>query len=228
LTSIVARVTAGAISLSNCSHFAPIDGTILGDAGYVCFRSRQVRDEAMLAITPLVLPFVQAGKVRLLAVTNKIRCPLAPQAPTAIEAGYPALAFEGLLGFFGPGDVSPALRDRLSSAVAAGPAIVERLARDRSDRPPRHAGGIRRSDRRAAPTNGNHHESAWRHLPWRRTNITSGLALAAMQAEAVFASRDYTSSWKVFLDNSPPSSGEIDLGSKIERARRQCVADHAE
>jgi tripartite-type tricarboxylate transporter receptor subunit TctC len=89
------------------------------------------RIQAMLTITPSVLPFVQAGKVRLLAVTNKIRCPLAPQTPTAIEAGYPALAFEGLLGFFGPRDVSPPLRDRLSAdirAVAAEPAIVDRLA----------------------------------------------------------------------------------------------------
>jgi tripartite-type tricarboxylate transporter receptor subunit TctC len=75
---------------------------------------------------------VQAGKVKLLAVTNKIRCPLAPEVPTAAEAGYPPLEFEGLLGFFGPREVPTELRDRLSAdirAIAAEPAIVKRLAK---------------------------------------------------------------------------------------------------
>jgi Putative DNA-binding domain len=43
--------------------------------------------------------------------------------------------------------------------------------------------------------------------------------------ETVFAAGDYTLSWKVFLDNSPPTFGEIDLASLIETARRQAVAD---
>jgi hypothetical protein len=43
--------------------------------------------------------------------------------------------------------------------------------------------------------------------------------------EIVLAGGDYTLSWKVFLDNSPPSFGEIDLASMIETARRQSVAD---
>ena len=43
--------------------------------------------------------------------------------------------------------------------------------------------------------------------------------------ETVFAGGDYTVRWKIFLDNSPPSFGEIDLASLIETARRQGVAD---
>ncbi len=38
--------------------------------------------------------------------------------------------------------------------------------------------------------------------------------------ETVLAVGDYTVSWKVFLDNSPPSFGEIDLASLMEAARR--------
>ena len=38
-----------------------------------------------------VLSQMQAGRVRLLAVTNKERAPLAPAIPTAKEAGYPDL-----------------------------------------------------------------------------------------------------------------------------------------
>src|SRR5712671_2466153 len=52
----------------------------------------------MTALTN-VLPSAQAGKVRLLAVTNKVRSPLAPEVPTAIEAGFSELTFEGFSGF---------------------------------------------------------------------------------------------------------------------------------
>jgi tripartite-type tricarboxylate transporter receptor subunit TctC len=81
-------------------------------------------------LTPL-LPLVQGGKVHLLAVTNKTRAPIAPDVPTAIEAGHPELAFEGLIGLFGWREMPPALRDRIASdvrAVAAEPVVADRLA----------------------------------------------------------------------------------------------------
>ena len=81
-------------------------------------------------LTPL-LPAVQAGKIRLLAVTNKNRAAIAPDVPTASEAGYAELEFEGLVGFFGGRDLPVALRDRISGdvrAAAADPVLVERLA----------------------------------------------------------------------------------------------------
>jgi len=79
-----------------------------------------------------LLPLAHAGKLRLLAVTNKTRAALAPDVPTATEAGYPEVEFEGLIGFFGCRDTPPALRDRISAdvrAVAAEPGIGERLAK---------------------------------------------------------------------------------------------------
>lgn len=78
-----------------------------------------------------LLPFAHTGKIRLLAVTNKRRAPVAPEVPTAIEAGYPELEFEGLVGFFGWRDMPAPLRDRISAdirAVAVDPSVVERLA----------------------------------------------------------------------------------------------------
>ena len=78
-----------------------------------------------------LLPFVQAGKIQLLAVTNKTRAPIAPDVPTAIEAGHPELQFEGLLGFFGGRDITPALRDQISTdirAAAADKNLIGRLA----------------------------------------------------------------------------------------------------
>ena len=74
---------------------------------------------------------MQAGKIRLLAVTNSERAPTAPEIPTVKEAGYPQLAFDGLVGFFGPADMPNTLRERIAGdvrAVAADPVIGERLA----------------------------------------------------------------------------------------------------
>jgi tripartite-type tricarboxylate transporter receptor subunit TctC len=88
------------------------------------------RIQAMMAIMSNVLPQVQAGKVRVLAVTGKKRAPYAPEIPTVIEAGYPQLAIEGLQGVFGPRDMPAERRDRISAdirAVAADPAVGARL-----------------------------------------------------------------------------------------------------
>jgi len=91
-----------------------------------------VQGRVQFAATTLtaLLPLVHAGKIRLLAVTNKRRAPLAPAIPTAAEAGHAELEFEGLVGFFGPRDMSAALRDRIARdirAAAADSALVERL-----------------------------------------------------------------------------------------------------
>ncbi|HYU12691.1 MAG TPA: tripartite tricarboxylate transporter substrate binding protein, partial [Stellaceae bacterium] len=53
------------------------------------------------AMTAL-LPLAQAGKIRVVAVTNKKRSPLWPDIPTVTESGYPDLAFDGLIGVFAP------------------------------------------------------------------------------------------------------------------------------
>jgi hypothetical protein len=64
-----------------------------------------------------VLPLVEAGKVKVLAVSNKQRAPLLPEIPTAIEAGFPDLAFEGLAGFFGSRDVPADRQNRIAADV---------------------------------------------------------------------------------------------------------------
>ena len=39
----------------------------------------------------IVRPQIEAGKIKLLAVTNAVRAPTEPDVPTVAEAGYPAL-----------------------------------------------------------------------------------------------------------------------------------------
>jgi tripartite-type tricarboxylate transporter receptor subunit TctC len=73
---------------------------------------------------------VQAGKIRLLAVTNTVRTPAEPNLPTVKEAGYPGLTIDGLVGLFGPAGMPLALRERIAAdmrAVAADPIIADRL-----------------------------------------------------------------------------------------------------
>jgi tripartite-type tricarboxylate transporter receptor subunit TctC len=74
---------------------------------------------------------VQNGAINVLAVTNRERAPLMPEAPTAVEAGFPDLGFEGFLAFFGPRGMTTELRDRISAdvrAIGADPAIAARFA----------------------------------------------------------------------------------------------------
>jgi tripartite-type tricarboxylate transporter receptor subunit TctC len=78
----------------------------------------------------IVRPQLQAGKVKLLAVTNSVRAPVLPDVPTVTEAGYPDLALDGLVGFFGPPEMPLALRTRIAAdvgEVGADPTITTRL-----------------------------------------------------------------------------------------------------
>jgi tripartite-type tricarboxylate transporter receptor subunit TctC len=78
----------------------------------------------------IVRPQVEAGKVKVLAVTNRERAPAIPNIPTAVEAGYPSLQFDGLVGLFGPPEIAEAARNKIADdvrAVASEPEIVQRL-----------------------------------------------------------------------------------------------------
>jgi tripartite-type tricarboxylate transporter receptor subunit TctC len=72
--------------------------------------------ETALAI---VRPQLEAGRVRPLVITNSVRAPTLPDLPTATEAGHPELAFDGLVGFFGPPGMPLALRERIAADVRA-------------------------------------------------------------------------------------------------------------
>jgi tripartite-type tricarboxylate transporter receptor subunit TctC len=88
------------------------------------------RIQVYTAAFAIVQSQLQAGTVKVLAMTNGQRAPTAPEIPTAAEAGYPALAFDGLVGLFGPTNMAPALRERIAKdirEVAADPYIEPRL-----------------------------------------------------------------------------------------------------
>jgi len=78
----------------------------------------------------IVRPQVAAGKVKVLAVTNHSRAPALPETPTATQAGYPSLAFDGLVGIFGSPELPAAARTRIANdvrEVAKDPAILAKM-----------------------------------------------------------------------------------------------------
>jgi tripartite-type tricarboxylate transporter receptor subunit TctC len=88
------------------------------------------RIQAYMPAYAIVRPQVLAGKVKVLAVTNHERAPVLPDVPTATEAGYPSLEFDGLVGLFGPPEMAADVRSKIADdikAVAADPVIVERM-----------------------------------------------------------------------------------------------------
>jgi tripartite-type tricarboxylate transporter receptor subunit TctC len=73
---------------------------------------------------------VQGGRVRVIVVNNGTRAPVAPDVPTAREAGYPSLEVEGLVGLFGITSLPNELMEKIAAdinAVSGDPTIAERL-----------------------------------------------------------------------------------------------------
>ena len=78
----------------------------------------------------LLLPQVASGRGRFLMIPNRDRSPLAPEVPTAREAGFPELTFDATNGFYGWRDMPESLKARIAADVreiANDPAIAERL-----------------------------------------------------------------------------------------------------
>jgi tripartite-type tricarboxylate transporter receptor subunit TctC len=72
----------------------------------------------------------EAGRVKLLAVTNRERAEPIPNVPTVVEAGAPGLLFDGLVGLYGPRDFPNDIRAKIAAdikEIAADPAIRTRI-----------------------------------------------------------------------------------------------------
>jgi tripartite-type tricarboxylate transporter receptor subunit TctC len=70
------------------------------------------------AMTGQVLEFHRTGKLRLLAVTNPARIAIAPDIPTAVEAGVPGLVVQQVIGIFAPAGVPRPIVAQIAAANA--------------------------------------------------------------------------------------------------------------
>ena len=85
------------------------------------------------ATPPSVLPLVQAGRLRALAVTSRAATPLVPGVPGMAEAGLPDYEISFWYGFFVPAGTPPEVVRRLFAATSQAlklPEIARMLARD--------------------------------------------------------------------------------------------------
>jgi tripartite-type tricarboxylate transporter receptor subunit TctC len=89
------------------------------------------RIQLLMTSLAVVQPYLQAGKIKVLAVTSRKRPPSAPDIPTVAEAGYPALELDSPIGLFGPRGMPVELRERIANelraVVAADPVVRSRI-----------------------------------------------------------------------------------------------------
>jgi tripartite-type tricarboxylate transporter receptor subunit TctC len=81
---------------------------------------------------PTVLPQIQGGRLRALAVAAKQRMALLPDLPTAAEAGVPGYEASSWFGVVAPAGTPSAIVAKLHNAIATGlsqPAVRERFAK---------------------------------------------------------------------------------------------------
>ncbi len=71
----------------------------------------------------VVMPFVQSGKLKPLAVTSKKRLSIAPEIPSVIELGFPKAESTAWSAVFLPAKTPPPIAKRLGDAIAK--AIVD-------------------------------------------------------------------------------------------------------
>jgi tripartite-type tricarboxylate transporter receptor subunit TctC len=85
-----------------------------------------------LMLDPILaaLPLARGGQARALAITRGARSPIAPEIPTAAEAGMPGLEFFSWYGVWGPKGMPAEIVERMNAALREGmaePAVVQRL-----------------------------------------------------------------------------------------------------
>ena len=79
---------------------------------------------------PSVWPQVQAGRVRVIAVTSKSRSPMLPDVPTVGESGLPGYDVSSWYGIYAPAGTPAAIIAKLNSEIGAVmklPDVTERL-----------------------------------------------------------------------------------------------------
>ena len=79
-----------------------------------------------------MLPYINSGKLRAIAVTGAHRSPLLPDVPTIAESGYPEFTVTGQFGFLVPAGVPRPVIARLNAALdktMKDPTLVAKLSK---------------------------------------------------------------------------------------------------
>jgi tripartite-type tricarboxylate transporter receptor subunit TctC len=101
---VAALGAMGHLATIGFGHLGGINLTIVPYRGTAPALNDVAAGHAQLLIDPIIalLPMAQSGDVKALAITTAKRSKLAPQIPTAAEAGMPGLEFASWYGIWGP------------------------------------------------------------------------------------------------------------------------------
>jgi tripartite-type tricarboxylate transporter receptor subunit TctC len=134
-------LTVGSTGIGSTAHLAMEDVLSRERVTYVHVPYKGTADQ-MLAVAGHTLmvgvnstgfaPYVETGRLRLLAVFNAQRSRRWPQVPTVRELGYPDAVYTSPYGIGAPAGVEPAVLRRLHDAFRAAmfdPAHLQELAR---------------------------------------------------------------------------------------------------
>ncbi len=92
-------------------------------------------DLSILAVSA-VMPYVSAGRLRVLGITSPRRMSTLPQIPTIAEAGVPGYEFYAWVGVLAPSSMPAPLISSVSSIVikaTRSPDLIERFNKDATD-----------------------------------------------------------------------------------------------
>ena len=115
LLKSMARVDLTHVPYKGAGHFVP--ALVAGEV------------TSVIGAINSLLPHVQAGKLRLLAIAGIRRTPLLPEVPTIAEAALPGFALENWNGILAPAGTPRAIVERLSAEI--GKALKDPEIRDR-------------------------------------------------------------------------------------------------
>jgi tripartite-type tricarboxylate transporter receptor subunit TctC len=100
----------------------------------------------------VLLPLIQEGRLRALAVTGPQRSPLLPELPTMVESGFPGFSATAWTGLLAPAGTPADITGKLNAAVNASlktpemKAALDKLAADSLGGPPQGLTQIIESD----------------------------------------------------------------------------------
>lgn len=89
------------------------------------------RLQLLVTSLAIVQPLVEAGKIKVLAVTSRERSAVLQNAPTVAEEGFAGLELASPTGLFGPRGMPLALRERIArdiSEALSDPSLASRIA----------------------------------------------------------------------------------------------------
>lgn len=125
-TSILATAQLALVEKLDMQHI-PYKGDAPATADLIAGRV-----QVMIGTPGSAMPQVKEGRVRVLATLLSARSPLAPEAPTVVEAGLGRLTINPWAGLFGPAKLPREVVDRVAAAmrtVATRPEVRESLDR---------------------------------------------------------------------------------------------------